>query len=103
MIILLNIKNKLINCSATLLWTISPFLKKAEECNYPVVESFQHNFNSRRVLMSNNKTPMTPKSASRIQSSTAKQNGGQVAKGSFAARAASSSSKNSGSNQQGNK
>lgn len=32
-------------------------------------------------------TPMTPAAASRIQSATARQNGGQVARDSFAARA----------------
>lgn len=36
-----------------------------------------------------NKTPMTPQAAARIQSSTATQNGGTVAKGSFAAKAQS--------------
>lgn len=44
--------------------------------------------------MSNNKTPMTPAAAARIQSSTAKQNGGQVAKGSFGARAQSAAATN---------
>lgn len=33
------------------------------------------------------KTKMTPKAAQRIQSSTAKQSGGQVPKGTFATRA----------------
>ena len=32
-------------------------------------------------------TPMTPQAAARIQSATARQQSGQVAKGSFAARA----------------
>lgn len=40
-------------------------------------------------------TPMTPAAASRIQSSQAKANGGQVAKGSFGARAQSAAAKNS--------
>lgn len=39
---------------------------------------------------------MTPEDARRIQSSTAKQNGGKVPKGSFAARAQSIVAKNSG-------
>ncbi|GHF88280.1 hypothetical protein [Thalassotalea marina] len=39
-------------------------------------------------------TPMTPQVAQRIQSSTAKTNGGNVPKGSFAARATSSAAKN---------
>ena len=38
--------------------------------------------------------PMTPAAAARIQSSTAKTNGGQTPKDSFAARAQSSASKN---------
>lgn len=45
--------------------------------------------------MSKTKTPMTPEAASRIQSSTAKQNSGSVPKGSFAARAQSGAAKNS--------
>lgn len=40
-------------------------------------------------------TPMTPAAAARIQSAQAKANGGQVAKGSFGARAQSAASKNS--------
>ncbi|MBO2568875.1 hypothetical protein KJI95_10050 [Shewanella sp. JM162201] len=44
--------------------------------------------------MSNNKTPMTPAAAARIQSGTAKQGNGQVAKGSFAARAQSAAATN---------
>jgi len=40
------------------------------------------------------KTLMTPKAASRIQSATAKQNGGQVSKGSFASRAQRAAAKN---------
>lgn len=40
-------------------------------------------------------TPMTSKAAQRIQSATAKAHGGTVPKGSFAARATSSASKNS--------
>ena len=43
------------------------------------------------------KTAMTSKSAARIQSTTAKANGGQVSKGSFAARAQRASAKNSSS------
>ncbi|MCR9657484.1 hypothetical protein NB537_22225 [Vibrio parahaemolyticus] len=37
--------------------------------------------------MSKNKAPMTPEAAARIQSHEAKNNGGQVSKDSFAARA----------------
>lgn len=44
--------------------------------------------------MSNNKTPMTPEAAARIQSGTAKQNGGQVDKGSFSSRAQSAAATN---------
>jgi hypothetical protein len=43
--------------------------------------------------MSKKSTAMTSKDASRIQSTTAKQNGGKVAKGSFAARATSTTAK----------
>lgn len=39
-------------------------------------------------------TPMTSKAAARIQSSNAKSNGGQVAAGSFAARAQSAAATN---------
>ncbi|ELA7921210.1 hypothetical protein Q4905_003528 [Vibrio alginolyticus] len=39
-------------------------------------------------------TPMTPTAAARIQSGQAKANGGQVAKGSFAARAQAAAAKN---------
>ncbi|MDR2081863.1 MAG: hypothetical protein LBP54_08275 [Campylobacteraceae bacterium] len=39
-------------------------------------------------------TKMTPKAASRIQSATAKQNGGAVSKSSFAAKAQSAAAKN---------
>ncbi|SQD79592.1 hypothetical protein [Moritella yayanosii] len=54
--------------------------------------------------MSKNKTPMTSDAAARIQSSTAKQNGGSVNKGGFAARATSAGAKNSnGSSKQGGK
>lgn len=38
-------------------------------------------------------TPMTPQSAARIQSAAARGQGGQVAKGSFAARAQSAAAK----------
>jgi len=41
------------------------------------------------------KTPMTSKAAARIQSATAKANGGKVAKGSFASRAQRAAAKNS--------
>lgn len=41
-------------------------------------------------------TKMTPTAASRIQSSTAKSNGGTVSKGSFSSRASSAAAKNSG-------
>ncbi|ASA57948.1 hypothetical protein Vspart_03618 [Vibrio spartinae] len=37
--------------------------------------------------MSKNKAPMTPEAAARIQANQAKQNGGQIDKDSFAARA----------------
>jgi hypothetical protein len=40
--------------------------------------------------------PMTPAAAARVQSATAKVGGGQVAKGSFAARAQSAAARNSG-------
>ena len=43
---------------------------------------------------SGKKTYMTPDDASRIQSSTAKQNDGKVDKGSFSSRAQSSGDKN---------
>lgn len=46
---------------------------------------------------------MTPAAASRIQSSTAKSNGGQVPSNSFASRAQSSAAKNSGNSQGGKK
>ena len=39
--------------------------------------------------------PMTPSAAARIQGGQAKANGGQVAKGSFAARAQAAAAKNS--------
>ncbi|MDC5822574.1 hypothetical protein OPW19_22435 [Vibrio europaeus] len=45
--------------------------------------------------MSKSKTPMTNTAAARIQGSQAKGNGGQVAKGSFAARAQRAAEKNS--------
>ncbi|HCG7088206.1 TPA: hypothetical protein NJ342_003422 [Vibrio parahaemolyticus] len=45
--------------------------------------------------MSKSKSPMTPSAAKRIQSAEAKANGGQVAKGGFAARAQSAAAKNS--------
>jgi len=41
-------------------------------------------------------SPMTSAAAARIQSATAKSGGGQVAKGSFAARAQSAAAHNSG-------
>ncbi|MEO1927595.1 MAG: hypothetical protein ABGX26_02790 [Nautiliaceae bacterium] len=41
------------------------------------------------------KIPMTSKAASRIQSATAKANGGRVPKGSFATRAQRAAAKNS--------
>ena len=40
-------------------------------------------------------TPMTSSSAARIQAAQAKANGGQVSKGSFAARAQAAAAKNS--------
>lgn len=43
------------------------------------------------------KTPMTPAAAARIQSATAKANGGKVASGSFAAKAQSAAATNSNS------
>ena len=51
----------------------------------------------REFSMSKSKstTPMTSKAVSRIQSSNAKSNGGQVAKGSFTARAQSAAAKSS--------
>jgi hypothetical protein len=44
--------------------------------------------------MSTKKTPMTTDAACRIQSQTAKANGGKIAKGSFAAKALSVAAKN---------
>lgn len=44
------------------------------------------------------KTKMTPEAAARIQSATAKNNGGIVPKGSFSSRATSAAAKNSGKN-----
>ena len=41
-------------------------------------------------------TKMTPAAAARIQSATAKANGGTVSKGSFSSRASSAAAKNSG-------
>ncbi|QDF76223.1 MULTISPECIES: hypothetical protein [Shewanella] len=55
------------------------------------------------IKMSTNKTPMTPAAAARIQSSTAKQGSGNVAKGSFAAKAQSAAAKNSGNGKQAGK
>jgi hypothetical protein len=43
--------------------------------------------NEKENIMSKNKAPMTPEAAARIQANQAKQNGGQVSKDSFAARA----------------
>lgn len=40
------------------------------------------------------KAPMTKSAVARIQSATAKNNGGQVAKGSFASRAARAAARN---------
>ncbi|EEF63375.1 hypothetical protein Cflav_PD6010 [Pedosphaera parvula Ellin514] len=48
-------------------------------------------------------TPMTSQAASRIQSATAKSNGGQVPSGSFASRAQSSVAKSSGQSGNGGK
>lgn len=45
--------------------------------------------------MSKGKAPMTKAAASRIQSATAKANGGRTPKGSFAAKAQSAAAKNS--------
>jgi hypothetical protein len=47
--------------------------------------------------MSKSKTRMTSKSAARIQSATAKRNGGKVPKNSFASRAQSAAAANKGS------
>jgi len=46
--------------------------------------------------MGQSKTSMTPKSAARIQSATAKNNGGNVPKNSFAARAQSAAARHTG-------
>ena len=46
---------------------------------------------------------MTSDAAARIQSATAKQNGGSVPKGSVASRASSAAAKNSGNGKQGSK
>ena len=43
-------------------------------------------------------TKMTPEAAARIQSATAKSNGGTVPKGSFSSRATSAATKNSEKN-----
>lgn len=43
----------------------------------------------------NQSSPMTPTAAARIQSTEAKVNGGKVVKGGFAARAQSTTAKNS--------
>ncbi len=40
-------------------------------------------------------TPMTTRAAARVQSTTARANGGQIAKGGFAARAQRAAAKNS--------
>ena len=48
--------------------------------------------------MSKGKNSMTKSAAARIQSAEAKQNGGSVAKGSFAARAQSAAAKNTSNN-----
>ncbi len=45
-------------------------------------------------MASKKSTPMSSSAASRIQSAGAKQNGGQIAKGSFEARAQSAAAKN---------
>lgn len=45
--------------------------------------------------MSKAKQPMTPAAAARIQSSTAKENGGKTPKDSFTSRAQSAAAKNS--------
>jgi hypothetical protein len=46
-------------------------------------------------------TPMTSAAAARIQSATARANGGQVAKGSFVARAQSAAATNAGTGNTG--
>lgn len=57
--------------------------------------TFLLSLNRRSQNMSNTKsTPMTPSAAARIQSAAAKANGGQVTKGSFAARAQAAAAKN---------
>ncbi len=48
------------------------------------------------------RTPMTTSAAARIQSATAKAHGGQVASGSFAARAQAAAAQNGSSNSGGN-
>lgn len=50
--------------------------------------------------MSHSKTPMSPAAAARIQSATAKQNGGSTPKGSFAAKAQSVAARNTSSSGQ---
>lgn len=50
--------------------------------------------------MNKAKTPMSPAAAARIQSSTAKQNGGCIPKGSFAAKAQSAAARNMASSGQ---
>lgn len=48
------------------------------------------------------RTPMTPAAAARIQSATAKANGGKVAAGSFAAIAQAAAARNTSSGSTGN-
>jgi hypothetical protein len=54
----------------------------------PVLAKTPIKLTSKKELnMTKSKTPMTPEAAARIQSGTAKQDGGKVEKGSFVGRA----------------
>lgn len=50
---------------------------------------------SKTATPSQARTPMTPAAAARVQSATARTNGGQAPSGSFAARAQSAAARNS--------
>jgi hypothetical protein len=68
----------------------------------PRCQSRQHSKHKVNMMTKNTApsavwTPMTAAAASRIQSSTAHNNGGRVSKGSFAARVTSAAARNSGS------
>lgn len=80
------------------IWTVYPPSKGVISLSLSLLlagASTNTYFNLWRNDMSKNKTPMTSDAAVRIQRSTAKQNGGSVDKGSFAARATTAAAKNS--------